>query len=140
MRIVKSSIKNTAAIDDVSYRTYDTEICQDLNQHVLDDPTFMSKVIAGDETWVYRYDLETKQQSSQWKSPTPPQPKKARQIIGFFDIHGVVHREFVPWGQIINGKFYCNVFRRLRQDVRWKQPELWREGNWMLHDDNAPSH
>jgi len=36
-------------------------ICQDLHQHALDDPSFMSRVITGDESWVYGYDPETKQ-------------------------------------------------------------------------------
>jgi hypothetical protein len=40
----------------------------------------------------------------------------------------------------MNAEFYCNVFRRLREDVRQKQPELCCAGNWLLHDDNAPSH
>jgi len=31
-------------------------------------------------------------------------------------------------------------FRRLREEIRRKRPELWRAGNWMLHDDKAPSH
>jgi len=56
-------------------------ICQVLLQRALDDPSFMSRVITGDKSWVYGYDPETKQQSSQW-----------------------------------------------------------RAGNWLLHDDNAPSH
>jgi transposase len=40
----------------------------------------------------------------------------------------------------MNAEFYCNVLRRLREDIRQKQPELWCAGNWLLHDDNAPSH
>ena len=48
------------------------KICQDLHQRALDDRTFMSRVITGDKTWVYGYDPETKQQSSQWKSLTSP--------------------------------------------------------------------
>ena len=27
----------------------------------------------------------------------------------FFDIHGIVHKEFVPPGQTGNGNFYCEV-------------------------------
>jgi hypothetical protein len=30
----------------------------------------------GDESWIYRYDPETKQQSSQWKRPQSPRAKK----------------------------------------------------------------
>jgi len=78
-------------------------ICQELRQCALDDPSFMLRVITGDESWVYGYDPETKQ-SSQWKSPGSPRPKKARQshsttksmLIVFFDIRGIVHHEFAP--------------------------------------------
>jgi len=123
-------------------------ICQELRRRAVDDPTFMSRVITTDEIWVYRYDPETKQQPSQWKSPGSPRPKKVRQscsatksmLIVFLDIRGIVHHEFVPEGQTVNAEFYCNVLRRLREDIRRKRPELWCPGNWLLHDDNAPSH
>ena len=45
---------------------------------VSDDENVLKKVITGDESWVYGYDPETKQQSSQWKRPDEPRPKKAR--------------------------------------------------------------
>jgi histone-lysine N-methyltransferase SETMAR len=119
----RRTIKDIAAIVNVSYRTLQTiltcdvnmhhvtakfvprlltpeqkehhvAICQELCQRAVDDPSFMSRVIIGDESWVYGYDPETKQQSSQWKSPGFPRPKKARQshsltksmLIEFFDI------------------------------------------------------
>jgi len=107
----------------------------------------MSRVITGDESWVYEYDPETKQQSSQRKSPGSPKPKKARQsrspaknmLIVFFDIRGIVYHEFVPEGQNVNAEFYCKVLRRLKEDIRRKRPELWCAGNWLLHDDNTSS-
>ncbi|GFV26862.1 putative transposase [Trichonephila clavipes] len=40
----------------------------------------MKLIITRDESWVYGYDPETKQQSSQWKTPGSPRPKKAWQI------------------------------------------------------------
>lgn len=124
------------------------EICQDMLQRVEDDPSFLSRIITGDETWVYGYDPETKQQSSQWKRPSSPRPKKARQsksglksmLIVFFDIYGIVHREFVPQGQNINAEFYCEVLKRLREDIRRKRPSLWQNQNWVLQHDNAPAH
>lgn len=129
-------------------KAHRVEVCQDLLQHARDDPTFMSRVITGDESWVYGYDPETKQQSSQWKSPKSPRPKKALQvrsatksmIVVFFDIKGIVHREFVPRGQTVNAQFYCDVLRRLREDIRRKRPDQWRANNWVLHHDNAPAH
>lgn len=36
------------------------EVCQELRQRAMDDPSFMSRIITGDETWVYGYDPETK--------------------------------------------------------------------------------
>jgi hypothetical protein len=92
----------------------------------MNDPSFMSRVITRDESWVYGYDPETKQQFSQWKSPGSPRPKKTRQrhratksmLIVFFYIQGIMHHEFVPDGQTVNVEFYCNVLRHLRKDVR----------------------
>ena len=74
--------------------------CNELHQLITDDETFLSRVITGDESWVYGYDPETKQQSSQWKSPVSPRLKKAKQvksnlksmIITFFDSKGIVHK------------------------------------------------
>jgi len=43
--------------------------CRDLKQQARDDPNFISNIITDDETWVYGYDPENKQQSLQWKSP-----------------------------------------------------------------------
>ena len=47
-------------------------ICADLRKRAQNDPNFMSSVITGDESWVYGYDLETKQMSSQWKTASSP--------------------------------------------------------------------
>jgi len=52
-------------------------ICQEMKESVINDPTLLLNVITGDERIVYAYDQETKLQSSQWKSPRSPRPKKA---------------------------------------------------------------
>ena len=87
----------------------------------------------------------TKFQSSQWKSPGLPRPKKARQVrsniksmlICFFDQNGTVHKEFVPPGQTVNAAFYIEVLKRLREYVQRKRPDQWRNNTWLLHHDNA---
>lgn len=56
------------------------ESCPSLKEESQNDPNFFFKVITGDESWCYGYDPETKQQSSQWKTPTSPRPKNARQV------------------------------------------------------------
>ena len=43
-----------------------SEIAQDTLEMVSDDENVLKKVITGDESWVYGYDPETKQQCSQW--------------------------------------------------------------------------
>ena len=36
------------------------QVCQDLLDHSENDKEFLSKIITGDESWVYGYDVETK--------------------------------------------------------------------------------
>jgi len=123
-------------------------LCQELKNQIESDPNFLSKVITGDESWCYGYDPETKQASSQWKTPTSPRPKKARQVrsnvkkmlIVFFNVRGIVHRKFFPPGPTVNQEFYLKVLKRLQENVRRKRPELWRSGDGFLHHDNAPAH
>jgi hypothetical protein len=62
-------------------------------------------------------------------------------IFSFFDIQGTVHKEFVPPGQTVNGRFFCEVLKRLREGILRKRPDKWKNNNnWFLHHDNAPAH
>ncbi|UYV68774.1 hypothetical protein LAZ67_6000819 [Cordylochernes scorpioides] len=123
-------------------------IANEMLDSVRDDPNLLQRVITGDEAWVYGYDVETKAQSSQWKLPHEPRPKKARQarsnvkvlLTGFFDCRGVVHHEFLPQGRTVNKEYYLQVMRNLREAIRQKRPDLWKNKNWLLHHDNAPAH
>ena len=54
-------------------------VANDLIQTATNEPDFLKKVITRDESWVYSSDLETKAQSSQWKLPGSPCPKKVWQ-------------------------------------------------------------
>ncbi|UYV71894.1 hypothetical protein LAZ67_9000961 [Cordylochernes scorpioides] len=123
-------------------------IANEMLDSVRDDPNLLQRVITGDETWVYGHDVETKAQSSQWKLPHEPRPKKARQVRSkvkvlltvFFDCRGVVHQEFFPQGRTVNKEYYLQVMRNLREAIRQKRPDLWKNKNWLLHHDNAPAH
>ena len=63
----------------------------------------------------------------QW-SPTSPMPKNARMskskvkvmLIAFFDVRRIVHKEFLPQGQIINHHIYKDMLRRFMRSVREK--------------------
>ena len=129
-------------------KTLCISVCRELKQQAKDDTNFISNIITSDKTWVYVYDPETEQQLSQWKLPNSQWPKKVSQVrsngksmlIAFFDIQGIVHKEFVAPGQTINGKFYCEVLKQLRKGIRHKCPNKWKKNNWFLHHDNAPTH
>ncbi|UYV71503.1 hypothetical protein LAZ67_8003522 [Cordylochernes scorpioides] len=128
--------------------THRMNIANEMLDSVRDDPNLLQRVITGDEAWVLGYDMETKAQSSQWKLPHEPRPKKARQIRSnvkvlltvFFDFRGVVHHEFLPQGRTVNEEYYLQVMRNLREAIRQKRPDLWKNKNWLLHHDNAPAH
>ena len=53
---------------------------------------------------------------------------------------GIIHREFVPPGMRFNVDFYCDVLRRLRENVRCKMPQKWRNQDLIIHHDNALAH
>jgi hypothetical protein len=61
-------------------------------------------------------------------------------LIVFSDIQGIVHKEFLPPGQTVNGKFYCEVLKWLRGGIQRKRPGKWKNNNWFLCHDNAPAH
>ena len=46
-------------------------------------------------------------------------------LIAFCDVHGIVHAEFLPQGQILNQHIYKNILRQLMHSVREKRRELW---------------
>jgi hypothetical protein len=59
------------------------------------------------------------------ESPNSPRPIKVRQVkykvksmfISFYNIKGNTHEEFVLAGKIVNSAYYCDVLRRLRENV-----------------------
>jgi len=40
------------------------------------DPDFFKKIVTGDETWHFAYNLTTKRQTAAWVGETSPRPKK----------------------------------------------------------------
>ncbi|XP_011859020.1 PREDICTED: putative uncharacterized protein FLJ37770 [Vollenhovia emeryi] len=78
-RIAAKFVPKLLTFDQKQHRI---NIATELLDSVRDDPNLLQRVITGDESWVYGYDVETKAQSSQWKLPHEPRPKKARQGRG----------------------------------------------------------
>ncbi|UYV71883.1 hypothetical protein LAZ67_9000872 [Cordylochernes scorpioides] len=98
-------------------------IANEMLDLVRDDPNLLQRVITGDEAWVYGYDVEPKLNHLNGSCRT-----------------GVVHHEFLPQGRTVNKEYYLQVMRNLREAIRQKRPDLWKNKNWLLHHDNAPAH
>lgn len=122
--------------------------CREVVNEANNDPNFLKSIVTGDETWCFQYDPETKRQTAEWKSSGSPQAKKTRKtpskiktmFIVFYDSKGIIHHEFVPSGQTVNGVFYEAVLKRLMARIRRTRPEYKDPGSWCLLHDNAPSH
>ena len=97
------------------------EMCLDLLQRTEEEPDLLNSIITCDETWVFKYDPETKRQPMQWKSTSSTRPKKARMscskfkamLIVFFNIQGIGMAEWVPSGQTVNQQYYIEVLIKL---------------------------
>ena len=93
------------------------------------DPTFITRVVSGDESLVFAYAQETKIQAAEWHTLSSPGLKKSHLVkskekwcsLHFFDIDGLVHHEFVLRGQTVNGNLYVQVLQRLRVAIRRKR-------------------
>jgi len=80
LKMRRVALKFVPRLLSVDQKQQRLDVCLDLKENIVNDPSFVSNIITGDETWVYAYDLETKTQSSQWRSPGSPRPKKVRQV------------------------------------------------------------
>lgn len=82
-----------------------------------DGEDFLNRIVTTDETWLHYYDPESKQQSSVWKTPNTPPPKKARaqrscqkeMFIFFMDRQGVILQHRVRDGCTVNAEYYSKV-------------------------------
>jgi hypothetical protein len=71
-----------------------------------------------------------------------PRLKKAQRVRSimkvmltvFFDIEGVVHHEFLRRANSESG-YYLKVLKFLRENVRRKRPQLWKNDSWFLHHE-----
>jgi len=82
------------------------------------------------------------------EEPKSPSKNKARIsnskykliLIVFSDILGVIYVDWVPEGQKVNEVYYKNVLTTLRESVRRRTPDMWKNASWILHHDKAPAH
>ena len=61
-------------------------------------------------------------------------------LIAFFDIDGVVHHEFVPPGETVNGHFYVQFLQRLRNALRRKRRNSGKESGFCITIRHRATH
>jgi len=100
-----------------------------------------------DETWLYHYDMETKQQSMEWQHSGSPHPKKFRvqKSTGkvlfsiFWDQGGILLINYLPKGKTINAEYYSSLLVELKDILKEKCYRKVSKGVLFLHD-NALAH
>jgi len=81
-----------------------------------------------DETWLYHYDPETKQQSMEWQHSGSPRPEKFRvhKSAGklhtsiFWDQDGILLIDYLPNGQTINAEYYSSLLVQVNDILKEK--------------------
>jgi len=87
--------------------------CQSSEQHLeffrREANDFSSRLVTMDETWLYHYDSETKQQSMEWRHNGSPRPKlfrvqkSAEKVVAsiFWDQEGILVIDYLPKGVLL---------------------------------------
>jgi len=91
------------------------------------DPNdFLSRLVTMDETWLYYYDPETKQQSMEWRHSGSPCPKKfqvqksaGKVLVSiFWDQEGIFFIDYLPKGQTINAEYYSILLVQMKDILK----------------------
>jgi len=107
---------------------------------------FLDSIVTGDETWVFHFTPENKQQSREWRHSTSPKPKKFKQTKSagkvmatvFWDRKGVLLIDFMPPGTTINSDRYCDTLKKLRRAIQNRRRGRLSSGVRLLHDNARP--
>jgi hypothetical protein len=94
-------------------KQWHVNVCLELREKANEDQTFISRIITGNESWIYGYDPET---ATIVTEPTIIKSKKGAagpefneehaSCCCFFDVKGIVHHEFAPPDTMVNSDFY----------------------------------
>jgi len=89
-----------------------------------------TRLVTMDETWLYHYDPETKQQSLEWRHSGSPRPKKFRvhksagKVLAtiFLDQDGILLIDCLLKGQTINAEYYSSLLVQLKEKAAGSSP------------------
>jgi len=103
---------------------------EQLSEFFRRDPNnFLSRLVTMDETWLYHYDPETKQQSMEWRHSGSSRPQKFRvqKFAGkllasiFWDQDGILLIDYLPKSKHINAKYYLALQVQLKDILKDKR-------------------
>ena len=88
-----------------------------------------ARLVTMEETWLYHYVPETKQQSMEWRHSGSPRPKNFRvqkstgKVLAliFWDQDGILLTDFLPKGQTINEEYYSSLLVQLKEILNEKR-------------------
>lgn len=117
-----------------------------LTRYAEQGEVFLDSIVTGDETWVYHFTPESKQQSLEWRHSRSPKKRKFkvtqsdRKIMAtvFWDRKGVLLIEFMPTGTTINAASYCEILKKLRRAIQNRRRGMLTKGVCLLHDNARP--
>jgi len=100
-----------------------------------------------DETWLYHYDSETKQQSMEWRHSDSPRSQKFRvqkstgKVLAsiFWDQDDILLIDYLPKSQTINAEYYSSLLVQLKDILKEKRCGMFTKRVLFLHD-SAPAH
>ena len=106
------------------------------------------RLVTMDETWLYHYDRETKQQFLEWRHSGSHRPKKFRVTksagkvltsIFWGDQEGILFIDFLLKGPTTNPKYYSSLLVQLKDILKEKRRRKFTKAVLFLHG-NAPAH
>ena len=140
LRMRKSCAKMVPMLLNEGQKEQRVQVCQDILEELETKPNLLKRVVTCDESWIFKYNLLTKWQSLEWtQRGEGVQIQNQGDADRFFDVHGIVHVQFLPQGQTINQNNYKNILQCVMRLMR-KKKELWVMRSWLLHHNNAPAH
>ena len=96
------------------------------------------------EIWIHYFTSKTKEQSKQWILSGEPAPKKTKIVKSagkvmatvFWDARGIIHIDYLPLKQTINGDYYAALLDRFNNILKEKRPHLAKK-KVLFHQDNT---
>jgi histone-lysine N-methyltransferase SETMAR len=121
--------------------------CRGIIKYFRDNKAnFLDRIVTMDETWLFCYDPETKQQSMQWRHAGSPRHKKFRQVRSkekvmasvFWDCIGIIMIDYLEYGKTVNKEYYTSLLTKLRDEIKAKRRGKLSKGILFLQDNASP--